>query len=82
MQTFVSSKTIDRGIEVHAACEVCVGPLRERCLLLEVLLHLREVLMLQKIVEAPVRRAEVILPIVVYRRFKRGSFMCGFSYLR
>ena len=78
---FVCSETIDRWIEVHTACEVCVGPLRERRLLLEVFLHLGEVLMLHELVEASVRRAEVILAIVVHCRFKRSSFMRGFCYL-
>ena len=81
MYCIASSETVDRRIEVHATCEVCVGPLRERCLLLEVFLYLGEVLMLEKIVEAPVRRAEVIVLIVIHGRFQSGSFVCGFCYL-
>ena len=50
------------GVEEDAAREVGVAPLSERGLLLEVLLHTREILRLQTVVVALVRCAEPLGP--------------------
>ena len=54
---------------MDTTCEVCIRPLSEWGLLFEVSLHLREILMLHEIVEALVRRSEMLCIIVFHGGF-------------
>ena len=68
---------------MDTAGEIGVRPLRERRLLLEVLLHLREILLLQEVVETLISRLEVVKRIViVHRGFNACALRLRFANLR
>ena len=63
----IDSDATDRWIEEDSTGEVCIAPLREGCLLLEVSLDRREVLLLEHVVDLLISRSEVFVLLIVYR---------------
>ena len=63
----VDSDATDRWIEEDSAGEVCIAPLCEGCLLLEVSFDRREVLLLEHVVDLLISRSEVFVLLIVYR---------------
>ena len=61
------SDATDRWIEEDTAGEVCIAPLGEGCLFLEVALDCRKVLLLEHVVNLLISRLEVLILLIVYR---------------